>query len=474
MKRAIRITVALIILQVSVGMCISRCEARNLTTVLREGFTLNPGDPDAVVSLVGTVGANGFVDVSSIGTSLAPVLSGAVANAITQQSPLASVAPAFTYRYNTALNVFERSTPVPGPLFSERAVTIGPGQLNFGVAYSYVDMDDINGTNLQGIRTPLLLEAFCPFGSLFDERCNGRLNLGLSSVRTRLTIQTHLIVPTLRYGLTENWDIGLSIPLVNTFLRVRNDLIPVVQTADAQFVFGGPQGVDFLTPDGTPATLSRVRFSVTSRPSRSLAKVAGSMTGVGDITLRTKYRLWGDELGGVAAGLELRLPSGEEKNFHGTGETHVTPFLYLSHVFWDLVEPHLNLGLDFNTTDVNRSALLYSVGVATLVWKQLGAGIDVIGRSEFGRFPIKGNSLSGFALDGVPATCHSVTPCLINRAVPFRFPFPIKRNDITDISFGFRYVLGVSGSVFLGATLPLNDDGFRADVIPSGGVEYTF
>lgn len=31
-----------------------------------------------------------------------------------------------------------------------------------------------------------------------------------------------------------------------------------------------------------------------------------------------------------------------------------------------------------------------------------------------------------------------------------------------------------SEPVFFGGIVPLNDDGFRADFIPSGGVEYTF
>src|SRR5581483_1944035 len=246
-------------------------------------------------------------------------LSAAVANAVTQQSPLASVAPAFSYRYNPSLSVFERSTSVPGPLFSERALTIGKGQLNFGVGYSYVDMDDINGTNLRDTHSPLLVEAFCPSGTgrpLFvDPACNSVNNgtflsvlaLGLSSVRTRLSIQAHLIVATVRYGLTDNWDVGISIPLVDTFLRVRHELIPVAVTTDAFLVSSidqqGNVNVNFLDRNAQPTDLARARFFATSRGRQTLTKVAGSSTGIGDISLRTKYRLWGGEQGGIAAGL---------------------------------------------------------------------------------------------------------------------------------------------------------------------------
>ncbi len=489
--------VCVLVQAANVGI-VSRCEARNLTTVLGEGFDLIPRNPLAITNLVFPISSQGDSNIfsfSTAGQGLAPALSAAVANAVTQQAPLASVAPAFTYRYNPSLSVFERSTSVPGPLFSERALTIGKGQLNFGVGYSYVDLDDINGKSLQDTRTPLLLEAFCPSSStggpvLTDPLCNGEnpdgtrvnvLTLGLSSVRTRLNIKAHLVVPTIRYGLTDNWDIGISIPVVNTFLRVRHELIPVAATTDAFLVstFDQQGNVNsrILDRNVQPADLSTARFFTLngSRARRTLTKVAGSSTGIGDITLRTKYRLWGGDQGGAAAGLELRLPSGDKKNLQGTGETHLSPFLYLSQVLWERIEPHVNLGVDFNTKDVDRSAFLYSVGVAALVWNQLGAGIDVIGRSEFGRFaPGKGSGLVGFALERPAATCSRENACVVNKAVPFRFPFKIKRNDIIDISFGLRYALGTSGSVFFGTILPLNDNGFRADFIPSGGVEYTF
>lgn len=495
MKCFNRCVIVLIVVQIVAWGAWSRSEARNLTTVLGEGFDLIPRNPLLITNLVFPTDADGRADFfafSTAGQGLAPALSAAVAQAVTQQSPLASVAPAFSYRYIPSLSVFERSTSVPGPLFSERALTLGKGQLNFGIGYSYVGLDDVNGGSLQNKRSPLLLEAFCPSTAglplFLDPLCGRFLDdgsllriaaLGLSSVRTRMHIQTHLAVPTFRYGLTENWDVGISIPIVNTFLRVRHDLIPVAITADAFLVSNvdrqGNVNVALLNSSLQPVDLTQARFFAANRGRRTLTKVAGSATGVGDISLRTKYRLWGGEQGGAAAGLELRLPSGDEDNFHGTGETHVSPFIYLSQVMWDRIEPHVNLGVDFNTKNMDRSAFLYSVGVAALVWKRLGAGIDIIGRSDFGRLqPGKGSGLAGFSLSRPASSCSQANPCTRGDSPPFRFPFKFKRNDVIDISFGLRYVLGVSGSIFFGAIMPLNDDGFRADFIPSGGMGYTF
>lgn len=474
---------ALIIVVQIFSLCTSwRSEARDLTEVFAAGYNFSAlGNDPAAVAVV------------------APALGAAVSQAVTQEFPLAAVAPAFTYRYNPTLSAFERSTGVPGPLFSERALTLGKGQLNFGVGYSYIDFSDLNGTDLDNIRSPALLnEIFDDEAVLIGNLPNGEpvflAPTSGSVLRTRLDLQAHAMVPTLRYGLSERWDVSLSIPIVNTFLRVRNEAVRVVDvnpaaaraaiTLDAQgklkdfLGFVNPVSLAFVNPLSLP-------FVKSQRPSKTLARAAGSATGVGDIALRTKYHLWRTEAGGAALGLNLQLPSGAVEDFHGTDETHLSTFVYLSQVVGERVEPHLNLGVDFNADDVDRSSFLYAVGATLLVGKNLGLMVDFIGRSEFGRFPVRFPTealYTGTLLNRAAETCTAQQPCTLQTtpqgnlktlSFPF-FPTRIKRNDIADFSFGLRYALGTSGSVFFGGIIPINDDGFRADFIPSGGVEYTF
>jgi hypothetical protein len=204
-----------------------------------------------------------------------------------------------------------------------------------------------------------------------------------------------------------------------------------------------------------------------------------SATGIGDISLRAKYHAWQTEDGGASLGLNLLLPTGNEKNFHGSNETHVSPFLFVSHVFAERFEPHLNMGLDFNADDVDRSSFLYAVGATLLVWEGFGLMVDFIGRSEFGKLPVRipqAGLLQGLSLDKDVDTCTTEQRCAaVNLPTSFSaFPGSIKRNDIVDFSFGFRYVIGAAGSIFFGGLIPLNGDGFRSDFIPSGGIEYTF
>jgi hypothetical protein len=488
LRRVIFILVLACSLQVFATGVVSRSEARDLTDVLAERL-------DIFLSPSG--------EHIPLGPIISPTLAASIAQAVTQEIPLASIAPAFTYRYNPQVDIFERATNVPGPLFAERALTLGKGQFNFGVGYAFIDFDQLNGKDLDNLRAraPQLsftdLEAI-PYNGVLPGVPPLETGQSLYAVpfdystwRIGLELKVHVISPTIRYGLTDRWDVGLTVPIVNTFLKVRNEGVPVVDAPGYRLVYVGnaqraPVGYSaFIDPGGSLVTDQQLPLIKSQRRIIS-TRGAGSATGVGDITLRTKFHFWKPEEGGAALGLLLQLPSGEKRNFHGVGETHVSPFLYLSQVIGKKLEPHLNVGIDFNADDVDRSSFLYAVGATLLVTKSLGAVIDFIGRSEFAGIPVRFPDpiLRGNLLNRNPETCTATRPCRLKPSVadptqpetvllPF-FPEKIKRNDIINFSLGLRYMLGESGSLFFGGIVPLNDDGFRSDFIPTGGIEYTF
>jgi len=371
---------------------------------------------------------------------LASALSTATSQAITQDVPVASVAPAFSYRYNPALGIFERSTGMLGPLFAERALTIGKGKFNFSIGYAWVGFDDINGTNLNNLRTGP--------GVLLTNQRNA------AQLRTSLDIQTQVFAPTFRYGITDDLDLSLVIPILNTSLRIQNTTVMVAEQINSNlFVGTGP--------------------SVVGQPVRS----AESATGVGDIILRAKYNFWRDEGGVAAYGLSLLLPSGNEDDLQGTGETHVIPSLIVSQVIWDRLEPHINLGIDFNADDVDRSSFTYVAGATLQARYPFALMIDVIGRSEFNGLQVNKNKLAadGLLLNKPVGQCTQGVPCSGQATKVSIFPENFaQRNDIVNFALGLRYALRESGSVYFGLVVPLNNDGFRSDFIPSGGIEYTF
>src|SRR5581483_11677727 len=182
-------------------------EAKDLIDVLQRGLTLS--FPTAQVS------------TGDYARQAAPAFAASISQAVTQEFPHASVAPAFSYIYNPALSVFERVTSVPGPLFSERALSVGKGQLNFGVGYSYGDFSRLNGTNLDNLSDSALLLDPTLKEAVPLNRSQGvfAAPIILSRLRTSVDLQTHIAVPSVRYGITENWDVSLAVPIVNTYLR---------------------------------------------------------------------------------------------------------------------------------------------------------------------------------------------------------------------------------------------------------------
>lgn len=160
--RSVLAVLVTVLLQTFFPLVLSVSEARSLTDVFVRGFSYD------------ALGKN----TAPAAAQFAPILSTAVAQAVTQEFPHASVSPAFTYRYNPALSVFERSTTVPGPLFSERALTLGQGQLNFGVGYSFVDFDELNRASLHAFTSPALLTEVLAGEAV--PRGDGRLLAGVS------------------------------------------------------------------------------------------------------------------------------------------------------------------------------------------------------------------------------------------------------------------------------------------------------
>src|SRR5215472_1339678 len=89
--------------------------------------------------------------------------------------PLASSAGGFTYRYDPALGTFTRATDSFGPIYAERADTIGKGKFNFGLNFSHFTFDRIDDLNLPngGVQIVLKHQALPPGPCCVQPFCTG-------------------------------------------------------------------------------------------------------------------------------------------------------------------------------------------------------------------------------------------------------------------------------------------------------------
>ena len=171
------------------------------------------------------------------------------------------------------------------------------------------------------------------------------------------------------YGITDRLDLGVAVPIVNvdlktdltaTIIRLATAANPLIHSFDGE-------GSD-----------------------HTIQSVAGSASGIGDITLRGKVRFLDKPGGGLAVSADLRLPTGKEEDLLGTGATQFTA-TFIGSTTFGKVAPHVNLGytLSSGISEAAEDAFLtappdefdYSGGVDLAVHPKLSVTAELIGRN---------------------------------------------------------------------------------------------
>jgi hypothetical protein len=358
-------------------------------------------------------------------------LGDAIADTAARNLPIVSASAGFTYRYNPQLEVFERTSDTLGPLFLERPDTLGKGKLNFNLSFQYVELNQIDGVKSSE------LEARDPIIARVTDVSGTPVGFSANRLRYSFKLINHVVGLSATYGLLDDLDLNILVPVLFTDFNV---------TARTQRLAAADLSGSFLPAPG---------------PLLSSGS-DGTKTGIGDILLRAKYQLPRAGIFRSALGLQLRLPSGNEDDFQGTGAFEASPFYYVSTVLWGRVEPHANVGVDLRTDDVERSQGRYGVGVDVDVVKRIGVALAFLGRSQF--------TESASAKDTEFLHLTSSGPAL-RPLLGIEFD----RKDFFDLSFGARFNVWRQIMFFANGIYALNDDGLRNDsIIPTAGFEGTF
>ena len=195
--------------------------------------------------------------------------------------PVSSSASAFTYRLDSSLGTVVRSSDSFGPFFVERSLTSGRFRSSLAFNYQSASFDTLDGRSLTD-------------GTLVATASRLRGEVQPFDIEA-LSLDMHANTVTLlgNVGVTDRLDVGAALPFVSLSLAGRR--------------------VD--TYRGTPLVQ---------------AIGSASATGPGDLLVRGKYNVVRRAGSGVAVGAEVRLPTGNELNLLGTGETSIKPRLIAS------------------------------------------------------------------------------------------------------------------------------------------------
>jgi hypothetical protein len=401
-------------------------------------------------------------------------LGSAIGSQVANQIPALSTSAGYTYEWNPELEVLERSAKTFGPLFTERAVTLGRNKFNLNASYTYIKFATFNGQNLDKM-TNRIEKAFVPetgqteyFGLFRGFDCDeaGNCNhFAGDRVRLNLDIEAQLFDLSFTYGLLDHLDVNIDVPVLRTYLRSAvQETLPdprcLDTSADCQLLldpqFGGDNNGFFIPPE----QVSR----------------ADSL-GIGDIHLRAKWAPIANPVH-LAGLLDLALPTGDVADFQGTGDTRIGTIFIASKDIFSFLEFHTQGGIEFNVNDVDISQGRYAGGFTAQVASFMAVTVDFLGRSEFSaqkRIPNSGRLPAVRNIDGVDTLTQPRGELTNNDNFKGRPIFvDIKRNDVLDLAVGGRFAIGDHAMILANFLVPLNQDGLRADFIPTLAIETNF
>lgn len=335
--------------------------------------------------------------------------------------PYPTPAAGFTFEFDPALGVFTRSTNGFGPILSERAETIGARRFAFGVATQRLAFDSIEGVDLGRIPAVFQHDDATLLGGRED------IITTTNAIDATVTRSTAF----LSFGVTSRFDLSIAIPVVTT---------DIVVTSRATMVRIGttiPEQHFFRQADDTVGD-TRVFTAF------------GEATGLGDINVRGKLAVKKSRHMGLALGVDVKLPTGDEMNLLGTGATAVQPYGVWSGTFGPF-SPHANLGYRWNGPSV--------LGGALELHRRLTLAVDVLGRA---------------VLDS-PRLVRETFRAFNAARTPYE-NIGFSRGTLHELSAATGLKLNVGERLLVNANLlfRLNAQGLRDKISPLIGLEYAF
>jgi hypothetical protein len=402
------------------------------------GGTSDPSNPDSI-----RIHGNHFVPaaVASNGTVISFLTNSIGSNVA--NVPVSATSGGSTFSFQGG--VPSRTSTSAGPIFGERAQTLGRGRLLVALARTGVHFKTLRGVDLNHIQFTFTHanSDFPGCDSVAGGDCsllgvptleNETIDLDLS-LDVRLTVTGFLLT----YGITDRIDVGVVLPVVSVSLD---------GTSNAQInPFGPPPAVHFFggTPENPILTASR--------------SIEGSATGLGDVDARVKLNL--RQGAPLSVGLlgDVRFPTGSEHDLLGSGAFAARGLAIVSAQFGPF-SPHANVGYLYRGGEFETDAVLATAGFDHLLAPWATLAIDVISQLQVGDSPLV-----------IPGPVQIQSP--YQRTI-IPTVIPDIRDDVVDGSVGLKLTAAPGLTVIGNGQWSLNRGGLRPDVIWTAGAEYNF
>jgi hypothetical protein len=358
--------------------------------------------------------------------------------------PVSASSGGQTFRFEGAAPV--RTSISSGPIYAERAQTLGSGRLFLSLSRTGLSYETLRGVPLDGLSL-VFTHANVDFpgcDTVFGGDCSRygipALENEVIDFRLGLNVNVAVTAFALTYGVNDRIDLGVVVPLVKTTLR---------GTSEASIVpFGAPDPpAHFFAGTEDDPILTASRF------------VEGSSSGLGDVSARVKVNLREASPVSLAVLAEGRFPTGSEEDLRGSGAVALRGIGIVSARLGEF-SPHANIGYQYRGRELDPDVFLLTAGFDQRLssWATLAA--DLISEFPIGSSEIP---LPGDAVLEEPfrRTIHTSN-------------IPDRRDDIINASLGLKLSIPRAVTLVANGAFPLNRGGMRPDVLWTLGGEYTF
>jgi hypothetical protein len=283
--------------------------------------------------------------------------------------PLGSSSGGFSYTFNPALGTFSRQSSTFGSAFAERALTAGRGRWNAGFNFQRATYDTLEGADLRNgdVRVYLVHQDCCDPSNTGGAPPQPFFEGDVIENRLSLKLTSSTFTGFLNYGITDRLDVGVVVPVVS----VRMDAS--AHATVMRLATSATPGIHSFPGGSTEETITD----------------ASSAQGIGDILLRSKYRFFQAAGGGLAAGVDVRLPTGDAEQLLGTGDAQVK-VAFIGSMASGPFSPHVNVGYTFSSggqtaplavTPQAPDEFGYAAGFDAAVTSRTTVSFDVLGRT---------------------------------------------------------------------------------------------
>lgn len=394
---------------------------------------------------------------SAIGTQLAVL-------------PFMSPASGYTYQFDSNLGVFTRSTASFGPIYSERAETIGRGKVSFGTSYQRFRFGKLDGINLHDIPATFThVPSGSPTPATYESdviRTTNNIDLNMDQAVVFATV-----------GVTDRIDVSIAVPLVSVRMGASSSA-DIIRVSGPTFMVG--------------TTVIPNPHSFTSDPNslHNVYSSTGTASGLGDVTIRIKDNVIRRDAYRVAFGLDIRTATGDARKYLGTGAVGLKPFVAVSS--GKRLSPHANFGFQWNgqsilagdvtgtVVDENSSGqvtiqngkaishnlpreVLYSFGADYGASRRLTLAADYLGQTIF---DAPGIALDTYITNNIPGGTGPIPMPTIKSVIGYEY--------LNTASLGFKYELLDNLLLTANFLIKLDNNGLRQNVTPLIGLSYAF